>query len=67
MIEIKSNILIRFTAGIILIAALAGCQSWHTSSGIPGMGASKVERQIIKQAKTDPFPSPDQVGIEATQ
>ena len=31
------------------------------------MGASKVERQIIKQAKTDPFPSPDQVGIEATQ
>jgi len=31
------------------------------------MGASKVERQIIKQAKNDPFPSPDQVGMDAAE
>lgn len=47
------------------IFTLAGCQSWQSSSGLPGLSFSKVERQIVKQAKNDPFPSPKQVGMEA--
>jgi hypothetical protein len=57
----------RLTAGLLLIAALSGCQSWQSSHGIPGLGASKKERGIVKQARNDPFPSPEQVGMEARQ
>jgi|GEM_PF-6411779 len=66
----------RLTVGFALLFAfifvLAGCQSWQSSPGLPGLGFSKpglsfskVERQIVKQAKNDPFPSPKQVGMEA--
>jgi hypothetical protein len=65
MKELIESTWFRLTLGVVLISALAGCQSWQSSTGIPGLGASKVERQIVKQAKNDPFPSPDQVGMEA--
>ena len=61
----------RLTVGFALLFAfifvLAGCQTWQSSPGLPGLGFSKVERQIVKQAKNDPFPSPKQVGMEAPQ
>ncbi len=65
--ELMQSIWSRLTVGVVLTFALAGCQSWQSSTGIPGLGFSKVERQIVKQAKNDPFPSPKQVGMEAPQ
>jgi hypothetical protein len=67
MKELLNSTWFRLTTGVLLIAALAGCQSWQSSPGLPGLGASKVERRIVKQAQNDPFPSPDQVGIEDRQ
>ena len=64
MKELEASILVRFTAALALVAAFAGCQAWQSSTGIPVIGSSKGERQIVKQAKNDPFPSPDQVGLE---
>ena len=67
MKELMQGIWSRLTVGFAILFALAGCQSWQSSTGIPGLGFSKVERQIVKQAKNDPFPSPKQVGMEAPQ
>jgi hypothetical protein len=64
MKELLDSTWFRLTTGVLLIAALTGCQSWQSSPGIPRLGASKVERRIVKQAQNDPFPSPDQVGME---
>ncbi len=55
---------LRLALGISLILAMAGCQAWHSKLGAPGFGFSKGERQIVEQAKNDPFPSPDQVGMK---
>lgn len=67
MKELIESTWFRLTLSVVLVSALAGCQSWQTSTGLPGLGASKVERQIVKQAKNDPFPSPNQVGMESQQ
>ena len=56
--------LLRLALGITLICALAGCQVWQSNLGAAGLGFSQGERQIVKQAKNDPFPSPDQVGMK---
>ena len=58
---------VRIAAALACLTLLAGCQTWQPSPGLPGLGFSKVERQIVKQAKNDPFPSPKQVGMEAPQ
>ena len=55
---------IRLAIALALIAALAGCQIWQPSPSVSGLGFSKGERQIVKQAKNDPFPTPDQVGMK---
>ncbi len=62
-----SRLTVGFTLLFAFIFVLAGCQTWQSSSGLPGWGFSKVERQIVKLAKNDPFPSPKQVGLEAPQ
>jgi hypothetical protein len=64
MQELIENTWFRLGAGITLIAALSGCQSIQSAPGLPGLGASRAERGIVKQAKNDPFPSPDQVGLK---
>jgi len=49
---------------LLVLFATIGCQSWHTSSVLPGLTASKGERLVVKQAKNDPFPSPSDVGFK---
>ena len=43
--------------------AWAGCQSFAPAD-ITGLAVSKEERQILKLAHADPFPSPADVGLE---
>ena len=43
--------------------AWAGCQSFAPAD-ITGLTVSKEEKQILKLAKADPFPSPADVGLE---
>lgn len=56
-------------AGVFVccLASAVGCQSWRSSGAIPGLGSTKGERQVLKQAKHDPFPSPSDVGMEMTK
>ncbi len=51
--------------GICLIAS-SGCQTWR-SSAIPGLGSKQGERQVLREAKNDPFPSPSDVGMMGTK
>jgi len=48
-----------------MLFASSGCQSWR-SAAVPGLSSKQGERQILKQAKQDPFPSPSDVGMQAT-
>ena len=48
------------------MVASSGCQALH-SSAIPGMSLESGDRQILRQAKQDPFPSPSDVGIKASE
>jgi len=57
----------RFLAGLLVLAATLGCQSWQTSSVFPGLTATKGERLIVKKAKNDPFPSPSDVGFKGEE
>ncbi|NOY29859.1 MAG: hypothetical protein GXP28_06675 [Planctomycetes bacterium] len=54
----------RALAGWAMLVAMIGCQSWQSSSVLPGLTATKDERLVVKQAKNDPFPSPSDVGIQ---
>jgi len=40
----------------------SGCQTWRSSS-IPGLDLGKSDRQVLRQAQQDPFPSPSDVGM----
>jgi len=51
--------------GTVVIAS-SGCQSWH-SAAIPGLASKQGERQVLRQAKQDPFPSPSDVGMKVTK
>jgi hypothetical protein len=46
-----------------LVVVAAGCQGLSSPSLIPGLAESRRERQIVRQAENDPFPSPSDVGI----
>jgi hypothetical protein len=46
---------------------VAGCQAWHHAAAIPGLGSTQGERQVLKQAKNDPFPSPSDVGLSQSE
>jgi hypothetical protein len=48
---------------LTLCIAAGGCQALSNSSLVPGMEESRRERQIVRQAEYDPFPSPGDVGI----
>jgi len=47
--------------------ASSGCQTWHASSAIPGLKSKQGERQVLREAKNDPFPSPSEVGMKVTK
>lgn len=51
--------------GVTLMAwtLVSGCTAWQDSSP-PGLGKWNNERRILQEAKNDPFPSPEQVGIK---
>lgn len=51
--------------GAICLAS-TGCQTWR-SAAIPGMASKQGEREVLKQAKQDPFPSPSDVGMTVTK
>ncbi len=52
-------------AGLVVagLVVASGCQGLSSSSLIPGLAESRRERQIVRQAENDPFPSPGDVGI----
>ncbi len=52
--------------GSCLIAS-SGCQAWQSSSAISGLGSKQGERQVLREAKNDPFPSPSDVGMKGTK
>jgi hypothetical protein len=41
-----------------------GCQVWNSSGSIPGLNSWSKDHTYAKQAKNDPFPSPEQVGLK---
>jgi hypothetical protein len=41
-----------------------GCQVWNSSGSIPGLNNWSKDLTYAKQAKNDPFPSPEQVGLK---
>ncbi len=49
------------------LLAGSGCQTWQSSLAIPGLGSSQGEREILRQAKNDPFPSPIDVGMKVAK
>jgi len=49
------------------LIAVSGCQTWHSSSAIPGMGSKQGVQQVLREAKNDPFPSPSDVGMKGTR
>ena len=59
--ETIDRLLIPFA--LVMLLSATGCQSWHTSAVLPGLIATKGERQVVKQARNDPFPSPRDVGM----
>jgi hypothetical protein len=52
--------------GVCLIAS-NGCQSWQSSAALPGLVSGSGERQVLREAKNDPFPSPSEVGIQVAK
>lgn len=52
--------------GVCLIAS-NGCQTWQSTSALPGMVSNQGERQVLREAKNDPFPSPSEVGIKVAK
>lgn len=48
--------------GILLLAAMAGCQA-IVPSALGGKLALSEDARIAKQAKADAFPSPSDVGL----
>lgn len=53
------------TTGLVVagLVVASGCQGLSSSALIPGLAESRRERQIVRQAESDPFPSPGDVGI----
>lgn len=49
---------------MLLTLFLPGCQTWQSSTGIPGLDGWSEDSKIEKSAKNDPFPSPQQVGLK---
>lgn len=46
------------------LLVIAGCQSWHQPSAIPGLDQWANDKAVVKKAANDPFPSPQQVGLK---
>lgn len=49
---------------LIIAMGLSGCSTWNSAGSLPGLESWKDERAVIKKAKNDPFPSPQQVGLK---
>ncbi len=49
---------------LLLFAASSGCQSLSNSGLLPGLAEAKREKQIVRLAENDPFPSPSDVGLK---
>jgi hypothetical protein len=49
--------------GLLILTASLGCQSWHSSTALPGLHATSAQRKVLQQVSRDPFPSPGDVGI----
>jgi len=66
---IRKNIRWLCTASLLggSLITSSGCQSWRSSSAINGLGSNQGERQILREAKNDPFPSPSDVGMKGTK
>lgn len=49
---------------VVVIAVLCtGCQVWQSSS-LPGLKTSSEQKKILAQLEHDPFPTPEDVGME---
>ena len=52
--------------GCCLITS-GGCQTWQSSSVLPGFTGKQGERQVLREARNDPFPSPADVGMKINE
>jgi hypothetical protein len=59
----KANRTILWSLAVGLMS-IVGCQTWNSSTGLPGLGKWQQERQVVKLAQNDPFPTPEQVGLK---
>jgi len=65
---LRTTLVQRWLVGFVLLTASSGCQSWQSSEGvIPGLWATKEERQIVHLAQDDPFPSPSEAGLKQSE
>lgn len=44
-----------------------GCQTWQSSSSIPGLKLDKSQRQVLSRVAKDPFPTASDVGLETVK
>ncbi len=45
----------------------SGCAMWRSASAIPRLSSKQGEREVLEQAKNDPFPSPADVGLQSAK
>ena len=57
--------IVRYSLLLFVGGSLTGCHLWHAPSSLPGWGLSSKERKIVEQSINDPFPSPDEVGMQS--
>lgn len=59
-----------FAVGVFVgnLVLASGCQTWRSSAALPGgVAVKKNQREVLKNAKKDPFPSPSDVGMTMTK
>lgn len=70
MLSNKRSLKQLFAVGVFVggLVVSSGCQTWRSSAALPGgVSAKKNQREVLKNAKKDPFPSPSDVGMTMTK
>lgn len=63
----RSAFLTHGCLGLVLAVAGSGCQGVGGSALLSGFSESKQEREIVRLAEHDPFPSPSDVGFSTAE
>ncbi|MCA9238297.1 MAG: hypothetical protein KDA44_22650 [Planctomycetales bacterium] len=57
---------VRVFAAVVMTccAVSVGCQSWGPSGNFASLTSARADKKTAQMAEHDPFPSPQDVGIE---